>query len=101
MKWKTYVLFVESTVLDEIKQPIISHGKVTDIECVISHKLYTTVSGEMIYRKVAPSALTRYKGFSLDKNYILEGEGRKYKVTSINKEGRFTQLLLEEIYLEN
>lgn len=98
MKWETYDLYIESVETNEIMQPISSQTFLQKIACVVSYNLYSTVSGDMVYRKVAPSAITTFKGFTLENTYYLKGKGHEYKVASFNTKGRFTQLVLEEIY---
>ena len=98
MRWITYKLYQELSKSNSIGQPRKVFVPIGDIECVVSHKLYSNVTGDVVYRVVAPTGITRYKDLSIEKTYVLEGEGHQYKVTSINNKGRYTQLLLEETH---
>ena len=97
MKWMKYDLYIEVVEEDELMQPIASLKLLEQIECVVTYKFYTIVEGDLVYRKLEPSAITRYKDLTLNQTYYLKNTDHTYKINSFNKEGRFAQLLLREI----
>lgn len=70
---------------------------IQDISVTTSNKLYTTVTGDVVYRKYAPTGITTFKGFEKESTYRISNNNVIYEIDSFSTDSRFTQLLLKEV----
>lgn len=99
MKWQTYTLKQLVRVQNSIGQWVDSWEGIQDIDVMISNNLYTTVVNDIVYRVYAPSAISKFKAFEKSSTYRISNDNNDYDVTSINAEGRYSQLLLKEVIM--
>lgn len=84
-------------IQDSIGQWKDSWETIQDIYVATSNKLYTTVTGNVIYRKYAPTGITMFKHFEKCGTYRIVNGDNTYEIDSFNIDSRFTQLLLKEV----
>jgi len=102
MKWKTYILRQLVRTQNSIGQWVTDWEDIQDIDVMISNNLYTTVANDIVYRVYAPSAVTKFKQFDKSATYRISSiDGTDYDITSVNIDGRYTQLLLKEVVVAN
>lgn len=99
MKKTMYSLKKKIITKNSIGQKVESLEFVADILVSISTNLYTTVTGDNIYRKYAATGITTYKNLSIRDSYIITDGNHSYNIESFNVDSRFTQLLLKEVVL--
>lgn len=97
MKYVKFTLEQLVRIQDSIGQWKESWEPIQDISVATSNKLYTTVTGDMLYRKYAPTGITTFKGFEKRSTYRITNDDNTYKIDSFNTDSRLTQLLLKEV----
>lgn len=100
MRFELYKLYQYVKTYHPITgQPKEDWEYIQDIQIMTSTKLYTTTTGDVVYRKYEPTGITTYKSFEHDGTYKLENISKAYEVASFNIDGRYAQLLLKEVVL--
>lgn len=97
MKYVKFTLEQLVRTQDSIGQWKESWEPIQDISVATSNKLYTTVTGDVVYRKYAPTGITTFKSFEKEANYRIINDNVTYEIESFNVDSRLTQLLLKEV----
>lgn len=97
MRYVKFTLEQLVRIQDSIGQWKESWVPIQDISVVTSNKLYTTVTGDVLYRKYAPTGITTFKGFEKEATYRIVNDNVTYGIESFNADSRLTQLLLKEV----
>lgn len=98
MKFEDYKLYKNNTTQSPITGQLTDKWVYVDtIGVMTSTKLYSTVENDIVYRKYEPTGITRYKNFIPYITYKIENEIHSYDVTSLNTNGKYSQLLLKEV----
>lgn len=96
MRWQDAKLYRALSKQNSIGQFKKVYVEFKNLEIVTNEKLFTTVINDVMYRKFEVTAITKFKDFNIQDEYIIEIASHKYGVTSFNTSGRYTQLLLQE-----
>lgn len=96
MKWKDAKLYKALSKQDSVGQIKKVYAYIGPIEIVLSSKISTTVVNDVLYRKFVTNAISKYKEFETNEDYMLEHDGRQYKVDGLNNNGRYSQLILKD-----
>lgn len=101
MNWIQYTLYQLVRTQGKLNQWIESWEEIQPIEVVVSSKLYSNVTNDIVYRIYADTAITTFKAFEDFATYKIADADGEYEVTSVNKNGRYTQLLLKKAGVAN
>lgn len=101
MKWTQYILYQLVKTQGKLNQWLESWEEIQTIDVVVSSKLYSNVTNDIVYRIYADTAITKFKAFENDATYKIANTDNEYEITSINTKGRYTQLLLQKVDVAN
>ncbi len=99
MKWTQYILYQLVKTQGKLNQWLESWEEIQTIDVVVSSKLYSNVTNDIVYRIYADTAITKFKAFENDATYKIANLDSEYEISSINKNGRYTQLILKKVVL--
>lgn len=100
MKYVKFTLEQLVRIQDHIGQWKETWEPIQSINVATSNKLYTTVTGDVVYRKYAPTGVTTFKGFEKEASYRISNNDVVYEIESFNVDSRLTQLLLKEVVFD-
>ena len=88
-----------SYTTNDLGQKINSYEKVETISVAINYNSQIIKTDNLKYKDCEYTALTDYKDFELDKEYLIVCDNIRYKVVSFNFNtfGRLTQLMLKAV----
>lgn len=101
MKWNQYTLSQLVRTQGSLGQWKESWEEIQSIDVVVSSKLYSTVTNDVVYRVYADTAITKFKAFEDNATYKIANDDNEYEITSVNANGRYSQLLLQKVGVAN